>query len=158
MAAERDIETTDGAERESAAATAPVPAPSTDGSSAQAQAPAGVSAPEGEGGESAISVAEHPKAARLVRRSREAAGLAGFLVGGWMSLSTHAFADALLRAVLAGAICQLVVWAAAVTLCRYLVAAELRSREDALLQAALAKRRAGAGASAPGIGAPAGNA
>lgn len=98
----------------------------------------GVPAPEA----SAITLAGHPRAARVVRRSREAAGLFGFLVGGWMSISTHTIADTLLRAVIAGVACQVIVWAAAVVLCRYLISAELRSREYALMQAAIARRQA----------------
>jgi hypothetical protein len=70
-----------------------------------------------------------------VREAREIAGLAGFLLAGWVSLSTHTLPDALLRAIITGFACQLVVWAAATLLCRHLITAELRSREQALMGA-----------------------
>lgn len=97
-----------------------------------------------------IAVAEHPRASRFVRKARELAGLSGFLIGGWMSLPTHSLSGALLRALLAGVACQLVVWAAAVLLCRHLIVAEIKSREDALMQAAAARlEAAGRGGGAP---------
>jgi hypothetical protein len=90
-----------------------------------------------------VSIAAHPRARRLVRTARETAGLVGFLLAAWVSLATHALPDALLRALVAGFACQLVVWAAATLLCRHLITAELRSREQALLQALAARREAG---------------
>jgi hypothetical protein len=93
-----------------------------------------------------ISIAGHPRAKRMVRRAREIAGLTGFVVAGWMSLSTHSLADALLRATVAGVACQVVVWAAAVLLSRHLITAELRNREQALMQAARRRSEALAGA------------
>ena len=98
-------------------------------------------------GQPPIAVAEHPRASRFVRKAREAAGLAGFLIGGWMSLSTHSLSGALLRALIAGLACQLVVWAAAVLLCRHLIVAEIKSREDALMQAAAPRLEAAGRAS-----------
>lgn len=89
-----------------------------------------------------IAVSEHPRASRFVRQAHEAAGLGGFLLGGWMSLHTHTLADALLRALVAGVACQMVVWAAAVMLCRHLIVAEIKSREDALMKAAAARLEA----------------
>jgi len=97
--------------------------------------------PSGASG-SAISIANHPRAARMVRRSREAAGLAGFLVAGWMSLSANSIAGTLLRAIVAGLACQVIVWAAAVLLSRHLITAELRDREHALMRAARARQEA----------------
>ncbi len=88
------------------------------------------------------SIAEHPRAARHVRQARQAAGLAGFLLAGWTSMATSTLAETLLRAVLAGIVCQLVVWAAAVALFRHLILAELKSREHALVQAAKARAEA----------------
>jgi hypothetical protein len=97
-----------------------------------------------------IAVSEHPRASRFVRKARELAGLGGFLIGGWMSLSTHPLTGALTRALIAGIVCQLVVWAAALLLCRHLIVAEIKSREDALMQAAAARlEAAGRGAGAP---------
>jgi len=101
-----------------------------------------------------ISIAGHPRAARLVRRSREAAGLAGFLVAGWMSLGANSIAGTLLRAIVAGLACQVIVWAAAVLLSKHLITAELRSREYALMGAARAQRER-AGANPQLAGAPA---
>jgi hypothetical protein len=92
---------------------------------------------------SAISISAHPRAVRMVRRAREMGGLAGFLVGGWMSLHTHSFPEAALRAVIAGLVCQVIVWAAAVLLSRYLIIAELHAREHALVQAVRSGRDRG---------------
>lgn len=88
------------------------------------------------------SIAEHPRAARYVRQARQAAGLIGFLLAGWSSMATNTLAGTLLRALVAGAVCQVVVWAAAVALFRHLILAELKSREQALVQAAKARAEA----------------
>lgn len=88
------------------------------------------------------SIAEHPGAARQVRQARQAAGLIGFAVAGWTSMATSTLAETLLRALLAGIVCQVVVWAAAVALFRHLIVAELRSREHALVLAAKARAEA----------------
>ncbi|MGA8352906.1 MAG: hypothetical protein WB698_01905 [Solirubrobacteraceae bacterium] len=88
------------------------------------------------------SIAEHPRAARHVRQARQAAGLIGFLVAGWTSMATSTLAETLLRALIAGVVCQVVVWAAAVALFRHLILAELRSREHALVVAAKARAEA----------------
>lgn len=101
-----------------------------------------------------ISIAGHPRAARMVRRSREAAGLGGFLVAGWMSMSGNSVAGTLLRAIIAGAVCQVIVWAAAVVLCRHLISAELHSREHELLRAA-GRTREDVGAPNPALAAAA---
>jgi hypothetical protein len=85
------------------------------------------------------SIAEHPRAARYVRQARQAAGLIGFLIGGWTSMATSTLAETLLRALLAGIICQVVVWGAAVALFRHLILAELKGREQALMAAAKAR-------------------
>jgi hypothetical protein len=88
------------------------------------------------------SIAEHPRAARHVREARQAAGLIGFLLAGWLSMSTNTLAGTLLRALVAGFVCQVIVWAAAIVLLRHLILAELRSREQALMQAAAARLQA----------------
>jgi hypothetical protein len=88
------------------------------------------------------SIAEHPRAARQIRQARQAAGLIGFLLAGWLSMSTNTLAGTLLRALIAGFACQLIVWAAAIALFRHLILAELRSREQALMQAAAARLQA----------------
>lgn len=88
------------------------------------------------------SISEHPRAARHVRQARQAAGLLGFLIAGWMSMATSTLAQTLLHALIAGIVCQVVVWAAAVALFRHLILAELKSREHALMQAAKARAQA----------------
>ncbi len=88
------------------------------------------------------SIAEHPGAARHVRQARQAAGLIGFAVTGWTSMATSTLAETLLRALVAGIVCQVVVWAAAVALFRHLIVAELKSREHALVLAAKARAKA----------------
>jgi hypothetical protein len=90
-----------------------------------------------------VAVSEHPRASRFVRQAREVGALGGFLVGTWMSLATHGLTEALLRGIVAGVVCQLVVWAIAVLLCRHLIIAEIESREQALMQAAAARLQAG---------------
>jgi hypothetical protein len=134
-----DPPTRNGASSAGATQTSALPA----GEAARAL-PATTRMPPGKPSSPAVSVAAHPRATRLVREAREVAGLAGFLLAGWISLSTHALADALLRAIITGFICQLVVWAAATLLCRHLITAELRTREQALMRA-LAEEREHAG-------------
>jgi predicted lipid-binding transport protein (Tim44 family) len=81
---------------------------------------------------SAPSVAGHPRAARAVARARSWGGLSGFLLTGYLSLSTGTIAGACLRALVAGIVCYVVVWAAAVFLWRRLVVLEMKAREQAL--------------------------
>jgi hypothetical protein len=88
------------------------------------------------------SIAEHPRAARYVRQARQAAGLIGFLIAGWSSMATSTVAETLLRALIAGIVCQVVVWGVAVALFRHLILAELKGREQALLTAAKARLEA----------------
>jgi hypothetical protein len=82
------------------------------------------------------SVAAHPRAARGVARAKSWGGLAGFLLGGYLSLPTNTLAAAGLRALLAGVVCYVVVWAGAVFVWRRLVMLELKGREHQLLAAA----------------------
>jgi hypothetical protein len=81
---------------------------------------------------SGLSVAGHPRAARAVARARSWGGLGGFLLTGYLSLSTGTLAGACLRALVAGIVCYVVVWAAAVFLWRRLVVLEMKAREQAL--------------------------
>lgn len=97
----------------------------------------------------APSVAAHPRAARAVARAKGWGGLAGFVLGGYLSLPTNTLAAAGLRALLAGVICYLVVWGGAVFLWRRLVMLEMRGRQQRLLAAAGAGA-AGQPAAAPG--------
>jgi hypothetical protein len=86
-----------------------------------------------------LSLAAHPRAARRVAEAKSWGALVGFLLGGYLSLPTHSAFEAALRALAAGVVCYVVVWAAAVFLWRRLVVAELRHAQHELLRAELAK-------------------
>ena len=90
-------------------------------------------------GAAGLSLAAHPRAVRRVAEAKAWGGLVGFLLGGYLSLPTHSASEAALRALLAGVVCYVVVWAAAVFLWRRLVVAELRQAEHELLRSELAK-------------------
>jgi hypothetical protein len=98
----------------------------------------------GADGESAsgLSLAAHPRAVRRVAEAKAWGGLGGFLLGGYLSLPTHSLAEASLRALMAGVVCYVAVWAAAVFVWRRLVVAELRHAQHELLSAELAKLQA----------------
>jgi len=87
------------------------------------------------------NVAAHPRAARAVARAKGWGGLAGFLLGGYLSLPTNTLAAAGLRALLAGVVCYVAVWAAAVFLWRRLVMLEIKGREQKLLAAVQARAK-----------------
>lgn len=78
------------------------------------------------------SIAGHPRAARSVARAKAWAALAGFCLGGYLSLSSGTLAEALFRALAAGVVCYLAVWAGAVFVWRRLVVLELHAREHQL--------------------------
>ena len=80
----------------------------------------------------APTIAGHPRAARSVARAKGWAALIGFLLGGYYSLSSGTVAEALFRALAAGVVCFLAVWAGAVFVWRRLVVLELRAREQRL--------------------------
>jgi hypothetical protein len=102
---------------------------------------AGGGAAAGGGGEGApgLSLAEHPRAVSGVARAKAWGALIGFLLGGYLSLPTHPLADAALRALVAGIVCYVAVWAAAVFAWRRLVVAELRHAQHEALATELAK-------------------
>lgn len=85
---------------------------------------------KGKGGATAggASVANHPRAAAAVRRTKGAGGLASFVLAAWLShqagLSTSQIVE---RALLAGIAGYLLAWACAVTVWRQVVRAELRA-------------------------------
>ncbi len=81
------------------------------------------------------SVAAHPRAARAVARAKGWGGLAGFVLGGYLSLPTNTLAGAGLRALVAGIVCYVAAWAGAVFLWRRLVILEIKSREQKLVEA-----------------------
>jgi hypothetical protein len=94
--------------------------------------------PKGEEEESAAggpSVAGHPRAARAVARAKGWGALAGFLLGGYLSLPTHTVASAGVRAIVAGLVCYVVVWAGAVFFWRRMVMLEIKAREQELARA-----------------------
>jgi predicted lipid-binding transport protein (Tim44 family) len=81
------------------------------------------------------SVAAHPRAARAVARAKGWGALVGFVLGGYLSLSTNTLAMAGLRALVAGLICYVAVWAGAVFIWRRLVMLEIKGRQQKLLSA-----------------------
>ena len=90
-------------------------------------------------GAGAPSIAAHPRAARGVARAKGWGGLAGFALGGYLSLPSNTLAGAGERALLAGVVCYVVAWAGAVFVWRRLVMLELKAREQQLLAPAKAK-------------------
>jgi len=94
--------------------------------------------PDGDG----PSIAAHPRAVRAVARAKGWGGLAGFLLGGYLSLPTNTLAEAGLRALVAGVACYVVTWAGAVFLWRRLVMLEIKGREQQLLAASVASSSA----------------
>jgi hypothetical protein len=74
-------------------------------------------------------VAEHPVAARQIARVRAWAALIGFIVAFWLSHRAGLpFPESGARAIAAGVVCRLLAWAAAVTLWRQLIPAEIQAR------------------------------
>lgn len=100
----------------------------------------------GERANGAPNVAAHPRASRRVAESKAWGGLTGFALGGYLSLAHHTLAEAIFRGLLAGIVCYVLVWAAAVFLWRRLVIAELSQAEQALIAGELERRETGAGA------------
>jgi hypothetical protein len=110
------------------------------GKSAKGGKPAGGGAAGDAGaGAPGLSLAEHPRAVRGVAQAKAWGALAGFVLGGYLSLPTHTLADAAFRALLAGIVCYVAVWGAAVFAWRRLVVAELRHAQHEALAAELAK-------------------
>lgn len=110
-------------------------------------------AAKAQAGDSArLTIAEHPRAARGVAQAKAWGGLVGFVLGGYMSLSTHTLADAGLRALAAGVGCYVAAWAIAVFLWRRLIVAELSHARQEAVAAEIAKltSTAGPAASSPG--------
>ncbi len=64
----------------------------------------------------------------------------GFIVGGYLALPTNTLVGTGVHALIAGVACYVTVWAGAVFLWRHLVVAELRNRQQELLQAELSRR------------------
>jgi hypothetical protein len=95
-----------------------------------------------EGSAAGLILAEHPRAVRSIARAKAWGGLGGFLVGGYLSLPTQTLVGAGLRALAAGVVCYVAVWAAAVFLWRRLVVAELRAAQQEALATEVARLQA----------------
>lgn len=104
----------------------------------------------GTDGDEVPSVAAHPRAARSVARAKSWGALAGFLLGGYLSLPTHTLASAGLRAIVAGLVCWVAVWAGAVFFWRRMIVLEIRAREDELARAVEEMRAKNQAAAAQG--------
>jgi hypothetical protein len=85
------------------------------------------------------NIVAHPRAARAVARAKSWGGLAGFAIGGYLSLPTNTLAGAGARALIAGIVCYLAAWAGAVFLWRRLVLLEIKSREAQVASAYAAR-------------------
>ncbi len=88
------------------------------------------------------SVAGYPRAVRSIARAKSWGGLLGFVLGGYLALPTNTLAGAGLRALVAGIVCYVAVWAGAVFLWRRLIVLEIKGREQQALDAVLAARGA----------------
>lgn len=84
------------------------------------------------------NIAAHPRAARAVALAKGWGGLIGFLLGGYLSMSSSTFAEVGLRALAGGVVCYVAAWAGAVFLWRRLVIVEVKAREQQLVAAAQA--------------------
>lgn len=93
-------------------------------------------APAGDG----PNVAAHPRAARGIARAKSWGGLIGFALGGYLALPTNTLAGAAMRALIAGVVCYVAVWAGAVFVWRRLVMLEIKGREQELITAVQAAR------------------
>jgi hypothetical protein len=89
-------------------------------------------------GDGGPNIAAHPRAARAVARAKGWGGLIGFLLGGYMSMSSSTFAEVGLRALAGGVVCYVAAWAGAVFIWRRLVIVEIKAREQQLIAAAQA--------------------
>jgi hypothetical protein len=143
---------------EAAETAAPVKAPEVKAAKEKPKAEKGGKEKKGKGAATAElvgdgpSVAAHPRASRSVARAKSWGGLGGFLIGGYLSLPIGTLAEAALRALVAGVVCYVAVWAAAVFVWRRLVILEIKAREQQLLnsiQAASARRELAGGAERP---------
>jgi hypothetical protein len=114
---------------------------SEQGPGKQAKKSKDAAAKAGGGDRSGLSLAAHPRAVRRVAEAKAWGGLGGFVLGGYLSLPTHSLTEAALRALIAGVVCYVVVWAVAVSVWRRLVVAELRQAQHELLTSELAKLR-----------------
>jgi hypothetical protein len=76
-------------------------------------------------------ISEHPVAARQIARVRAWAALIGFAVAFWLSRRAGLpFPESGARAIAAGVVCRLLAWAAAVSLWRQLIPAQIAERRS----------------------------
>ena len=68
-------------------------------------------------------------------RAKGWGALAGFVLGGYLSLPTHTVASAGVRAIVAGLVCYVAFWAGAVFFWRRMVMLEIKAREQELVRA-----------------------
>jgi len=81
--------------------------------------------------EGGLSVATHPRAGVQIRRAKGWGGLAGFVIGGYLSYQAGiALPMVLLRAVAFGIASYMVFWFCALTIWRQMLLAELRAMSD----------------------------
>ena len=76
------------------------------------------------------SVAGHPRAARSIERAKGWGALAGFGAGLYFSMPTQTLLAAGLRAIVAGIVLYVAVWAGSVFFWRRMVMVEIRAREQ----------------------------
>lgn len=82
-------------------------------------------------GATSFSVSANPRATASIRRAKGWGGLAGFVIAGYLSLAASVpLPDAGERALVAGAIGYLLVWACSVTVWRQLMIAQLRQAAE----------------------------
>lgn len=94
-------------------------------------------------GETAMSVANHPRAGAQIARAKAWGGLGGFALVAILSLRAGVpTPDALLRAIASGVIAYVATWACAVVVWRHLVVAELRAVRRHRAAQAAARRAA----------------
>jgi hypothetical protein len=91
---------------------------------------------DGEGADESPSIAAHPRATRSVARAKSWGALVGFVLGGYLSLPTHTLVSAGVRALIAGTVCYVAVWAGAVFFWRRMVPLEISSRQEAMVREA----------------------
>jgi len=78
-----------------------------------------------------LAVATHPRSARAVARFKSWSGLAGFVLGGLVSLNAGVpEADALLRALGAGLLAWVVAWGIAIAVWKQVLLAELKATAE----------------------------
>ena len=82
-----------------------------------------------------IRLADHPRARRHIEQGRAWAGLGGFAIAALASWHAGTpFLDTAVRALVAGIVCYLVVWALAVQVWRHLAVAEVKAAEKRWLE------------------------